>query len=162
LNYPEGTKLAYLTQTTLSVSETQKMTYLLHRRFPQIAGPPKANICYATQNRQDAVGKFCADRESGVDVVLIVGSRTSSNSCRLAEKAETLGICAYLIDGHHDISSGLFRGDETVLISAGASAPEYVVQECVNVLQNRFAATVEEKTVCEENVHFRLPKELQS
>jgi len=156
LNYPEGTKLSYVTQTTLSVNETQKMTDWLRRKFPGIAGPPQANICYATQNRQDAVEKLCA----GVDVALIVGSRTSSNSCRLAEKAEALGICAYLIDGHLDITSGLFRGDETVLISAGASAPEYVVQECLNVLKSRFNATVEEKTVCKENVRFRLPEEL--
>ena len=157
LNFELDEKLAYLTQTTLSIDETHKMIELMRRRFPGIVGPENANICYATQNRQDAVKELGA----GADIVLVVGSRTSSNSRRLAEKAESLGICSYLVDGPDDIATGWFHGNETVLITAGASAPEHVVQACVGILQARFQATVEEKTVCQEKISFRLPMELQ-
>lgn len=156
LSFSPEDKLAYLTQTTLSVNETKKMIDLLRKRYPNIAGPPKANICYATQNRQDAVEKL----SKGVDIVLIVGSRTSSNSRRLAEQAESLGICSYLVDGPDDITTGWFTGNETVLVSAGASAPEGIVQQCVQTLRDRFGASIEEKKVCEEKTSFRLPKEL--
>lgn len=149
-------KLVYLTQTTLSVKETRGMIDLLRKKFPQIVGPPAANICYATQNRQDAIEKL----GDGVNIALIVGSRNSSNSRRLAERAESLGICSYLVDGPDDIATGWFEGGETVLISAGASAPEHLVQDCVHMLRTRFGATVEERRVCEEKVSFRLPAEL--
>ncbi len=148
------TKLAFLTQTTLSVDETRSMIELMKRRFPGIVGPDNANICYATQNRQNAVREL----GTGADIVLVVGSRSSSN--RLAEKAESLGICSYLVDGPDDIAAGWFRGDETVLITAGASAPEHIVQSCVAMLQDRFQATVEEKIVCNEKIAFPLPQEL--
>ena len=156
LEFDPDEKLAYVTQTTLSVDETRNMIERLRHRFPGIAGPENANICYATQNRQDAVKQL----SESVDIVLVVGSRSSSNSRRLAEKAESLDVCSYLVDGPDDIAAGWFQGDETVLITAGASAPEHLVQSCVRVLQDRFHATVEEKTVCEEKISFRLPKEL--
>lgn len=149
--------LAYLTQTTLSVSETKMLVDLLYRKYPNIVGPAQTNICYATQNRQDAVRQL--SREA--DVVLIVGSRTSSNSRRLAERAESLGVCSYLVDGPDDITTGWFLGTETVLISAGASAPEHIVQDCIGILRRRFDATVEERQVCKETLTFRLPKGLQ-
>ncbi len=153
---PDESKVAYLTQTTLSVNETRRMIEILKERFPKIVSPSAANICYATQNRQDAVTVLGAD----VEIVLVVGSRTSSNSRRLAERAESLGICSYLVDGPDDITAGWFRGDETVLVTAGASAPEHVVQACVQVLRDRFQTTVEEKTVREETVSFPLPEGL--
>ncbi|MDR2757171.1 MAG: 4-hydroxy-3-methylbut-2-enyl diphosphate reductase [Planctomycetaceae bacterium] len=156
LSFQPDEKLVYLTQTTLSVEETAKMIKLLRQRFPTIAGHTDANICYATQNRQNAVRQLSV----GVDVVLVVGSRTSSNSRRLAELAESLGICSYLVDGPNDIVLELLRGNETILITAGASAPEQIVQDCVQILQNQFQATVEEKTTCIESLAFQLPKEL--
>jgi 4-hydroxy-3-methylbut-2-enyl diphosphate reductase len=156
LSFQPNEKLAYLTQTTLSVEETAKMIELLRQRFPAIVGPSAANICYATQNRQNAVRELSVD----VDAVLVIGSPTSSNSRRLAELAESLGICSYLVDGPNDITQELFQGNETILITAGASAPEQIVQDCVQVLQTRFQATVEEKTTCKESLSFRLPKEL--
>ncbi len=157
LAFDEDVKLAYLTQTTLSVDETRRMIGRLRERFPRIVGPDAANICYATQNRQNAVRQL----SFGVDIVLIIGSRSSSNSRRLAERAEAIGICSYLVDGPDDITTGWFRGDEIVLVSAGASAPEHVVQGCVDVLKTRFHATVEERRVCEETTVFRLPRELR-
>lgn len=157
LTFDPGEKLAYLTQTTLSVNETADMIALLRRRFPDIVGPSAANICYATQNRQDAVERLGGE----ADIVLVVGSRSSSNSRRLAERAESLGICSYLVDGPDDIAAGWFVGDETVLVTAGASAPEYVVRQCVDILRNRFGSTFEEKSVCEESVVFKLPRELR-
>lgn len=156
LSFDPKQKLAYLTQTTLSIDDTKRMIELLRQKFPRIAGPPSANICYATKNRQDAVERLAA----GTDIVLVVGSRSSSNSRRLAERAEALGVCSYLVDGPDDIATGWFHGNETVLISAGASAPEHVLQACVDVLRNRFGATTEEKRVCEEKIAFRLPPEL--
>ncbi len=156
LKFSPDEKLAYLTQTTFSVDETRSMIDLMKRRFPGIVGPENANVCYATQNRQDAVRTLGA----ASDIVLVVGSRTSSNSRRLAEKAELLGICSYLVDGPDDIATGWFHGGETVLITAGASAPEHVVQGCVDMLRARFGATVEEKTVCLEKIAFPLPTPL--
>lgn len=154
LPLPANTKVAYLTQTTLSVTETEGIVAQLRRRFPDIVGPARSNICYATQNRQDAIAQLC----QGVDLALIVGSRTSSNSRRLAERAEALGICSYLVDGPDDIATGWFQGDETVLVSAGASAPEAIVQQCIEVLRTRFDATFEEKTTCEEKLAFKPPR----
>ncbi|MDR2705082.1 MAG: 4-hydroxy-3-methylbut-2-enyl diphosphate reductase [Planctomycetaceae bacterium] len=158
LSFQPNEKLAYLTQTTLSVEETAKMIELLRQRFPTIAGPSAANICYATQNRQNAVRELSV----GADAALVVGSQTSSNSRRLAELAKSLGISSYLVDGPDDITQNLFQGNETILITAGASAPEQIVQDCVQVLQTRFQATVEEKTTCNESLSFRLPKEIDN
>ncbi len=151
-------KLAYLTQTTLSVDDASRIINRLKARFPQIIGPPKDDICYATQNRQEAVRKL----SDGADLVIVLGSQNSSNSQRLAELARDSGIRAHLIDGANEIDPGWFRGDETVVITAGASAPESVVQDCVGWLRDRFSATVEERSIREEDVYFPLPKELRA
>jgi len=151
-------KLAYLTQTTLSVDDASRIINRLKARFPQIVGPPKDDICYATQNRQEAVRILSAD----ADIVLVLGSQNSSNSQRLAELARENGIAAHLIDGADEIDPGWFRGGETVVITAGASAPESVVQDCIAWLRDRFAAEVEERSIRTEEVYFPLPKELRA
>lgn len=159
-NLPFGPsdKLAYLTQTTLSVDDASKIINRLKARFPQIVGPPKDDICYATQNRQEAVRLL----SEGADIVLVLGSQNSSNSQRLAELARDSGIAAFLIDGADEIDPAWFAGDETVVITAGASAPESVVQDCIRWLRERYAADVEERTIREEEVYFPLPKELRA
>ena len=158
LPFGPGDTLAYLTQTTLSVDDASRIITRLKERFPQIVGPPKDDICYATQNRQEAVRLLSED----ADLVIVLGSQNSSNSQRLAELARERGIPAHLIDGANEIDAGWFRGDETVVITAGASAPESVVQDCITLLKERFAATVEERTIREEEVYFPLPKELRA
>ncbi len=150
-------KIAYLTQTTLSVDDANVVIDALRRKFPQIANPPKDDICYATQNRQEAV----RDLATRADVVLVLGSQNSSNSKRLAEIAGALGPHAHLIDGVSEIRPEWFAGAETVLITAGASAPEDVVLECVEYLEREYGATVSEETIREENVHFPLPRTLR-
>jgi 4-hydroxy-3-methylbut-2-enyl diphosphate reductase len=158
LDLPADAKVAYLTQTTLSVDDADVIIAALRKRFPHIAGPKKDDICYATQNRQEAVKDLVPE----VDVVLVLGSRNSSNSLRLAELATTCGKPAYLIDGVNEIKPAWFAGAETVLVTAGASAPEDVVQECVDYLQRNYCATVETRTIREEDVSFQLPKELRA
>ena len=151
-------KLAYLTQTTLSVDDASRIISRLKERFPQIVGPPKDDICYATQNRQEAVRLLSGD----ADLVIVLGSRNSSNSQRLAELAADSGIPAHLIDGASEIDPAWFTGNETVVITAGASAPESVVQDCVQWLRSHYGATVEERVIREEDVYFPLPKELRA
>ena len=158
LEFPADAKLAYLTQTTLSVDDASHIIEHLRARFPDIVGPPKEDICYATQNRQQAVRELSHE----ADVVLVVGSQNSSNSQRLRELAVENGIPGYLIDGPDDIHREWFRGDETVLLTAGASAPESIVAECVKFLQEEFAADVQPRSVRDEQVHFPLPKELRT
>ncbi len=150
-------KIAYLTQTTLSVDDANVVIAALRQKFPQINNPPKDDICYATQNRQEAI----RDLAPKTDLVLVLGSQNSSNSKRLAEIADALGPHAHLIDGVAEIDPAWLDGVETVLITAGASAPEDVVQECVEYLQERYGATIQEEWVREENVHFPLPKTLR-
>jgi 4-hydroxy-3-methylbut-2-enyl diphosphate reductase len=150
-------KIAYLTQTTLSVDDANVVIDALRAKFPQIANPPKDDICYATQNRQEAIRELAPK----ADLVLVLGSQNSSNSRRLQEIASSLGPHAHLIDGVGEIQPEWFDGVESVLITAGASAPEDVVQECIEYLQREYGATVEEATVREENVHFPLPKSLR-
>lgn len=157
LQIPPGTKLAYLTQTTLSVSEATRVIERLRQRFPDISCPPKEDICYATTNRQEAVSALAPQ----ADLVLVLGSQNSSNSLRLKEIACELGKAAYLIDGAAEIQLEWFEGCETVLITAGASAPEVVVEECVDFIVNRFGAEVEPVTIREEHVHFPIPRELR-
>jgi 4-hydroxy-3-methylbut-2-enyl diphosphate reductase len=157
LEVDDGDRLAYLTQTTLSVDDAAEIIARLRQRFPAIVGPAKDDICYATQNRQEAVRELSAE----ADVALIVGSGNSSNSVRLAELAAASGLQTHLIDGAGDIDPAWFSGDETVLITAGASAPETVVQDCVRVLCERFQAAVENRSLREENVRFLLPKDLR-
>jgi 4-hydroxy-3-methylbut-2-enyl diphosphate reductase len=157
LALPAGAKVAYLTQTTLSVDDAEVIIAALRRRFPQIVGPSKDDICYATQNRQEAVKGLVPE----ADVVLVLGSQNSSNSLRLAELARACGKPAHLIDGVREIVDDWFDGVETVLITAGASAPEEVVQECVAYLRARHGATLENRVVREERVQFPLPRELR-
>jgi 4-hydroxy-3-methylbut-2-enyl diphosphate reductase len=146
-------RLAYLTQTTLSVTETMEIIAKLKERFPHIVGPKKEDICYATQNRQEAVRTLGHQ----ADMLLVVGSPNSSNSRRLAELGTSRNVPSHLIDGPEDIDLGWFHGDETVLITAGASAPESVVQECVELLRWKFGGSVELQAVREEQVRFTLP-----
>ena len=158
LKIPQGTKLAYLTQTTLSVDDANRIITRLRSRFPEIASPPKDDICYATQNRQEAVRVL----SEGADVVLVLGSQNSSNSQRLKELATEQGVRGYLIDGAADIEPNWFKESDKVVVTAGASAPESVVQECIEFLTERFAATVEVRELRKEEVHFSLPKELRA
>jgi 4-hydroxy-3-methylbut-2-en-1-yl diphosphate reductase len=158
LDLPDDAKVAYLTQTTLSVDDAEVIIRALRKRFPHIAGPKKDDICYATQNRQEAVKDLVPD----VDIVIVLGSRNSSNSLRLAEIARSYRKPAYLIDGVGEIAASWFVNAERVLVTAGASAPEDVVQECVAYLKRFHGATVETRTIREEDVSFQLPKELRS
>ena len=157
LDVPNPDRLAYLTQTTLSVDDAARIVARLRERFPKIVGPSEADICYATQNRQEAVRRL--SREA--DIVLVVGSQNSSNSQRLTELARASGVPAHLIDSASDIDPAWLSGHETVLVTAGASAPETLVQQCVGYLQQRFGATVESRSVREEKVRFQLPRELR-
>jgi 4-hydroxy-3-methylbut-2-en-1-yl diphosphate reductase len=158
LTLPPDAKLAYLTQTTLSVDECEGIIAALRRKYPQIVGPAKSDICYATQNRQEAVRDLSAEAR----VVLVLGSRNSSNSLRLAELARLRGRSAHLIDTVRDVRDDWFRPDDVVLVTAGASAPEENVQEVIDFLRRRFNATVETRTVREEHVSFPLPRELRN
>jgi 4-hydroxy-3-methylbut-2-enyl diphosphate reductase len=157
LDLPADARVAYLTQTTLSVDDADVIIAALRRRFPHIVGPSRDDICYATQNRQEAVKDLVPE----ADLVLVLGSRNSSNSLRLAELARSMGKPAYLVDGVEGIDDTWFSGARTVLITAGASAPEEVVQQCLAYLQQRHGATVESRTVHEEHVSFPLPRELR-
>ncbi len=157
LEVEDESKLAYLTQTTLSVDDANRIISRLKQRFPLIQGPPKEDICYATQNRQEAVRTLAKE----ADLVLVLGSQNSSNSQRLRELAEENGIKACLIDGPEDIKLEWFDGVETVLVTAGASAPESVVNQCLDYLTEQFNATVEARSIRKEEVHFPLPKELR-
>jgi 4-hydroxy-3-methylbut-2-en-1-yl diphosphate reductase len=157
LTLPADVKLAYLTQTTLSVDETRGIIAALKKKYPQVAGPSKDDICYATQNRQEAVQTLVPD----ADVVVVLGSQNSSNSNRLAEIAKQKGKPAYLIDRVSEMKAEWFKPTDTVLVTAGASAPEEHVQDCVGFLVEHFAAEVENRTIREEHVSFPLPKELR-
>jgi 4-hydroxy-3-methylbut-2-enyl diphosphate reductase len=145
--------LRYLTQTTLSVDETNEIVRILTERFPSIEGPPRDDICYATQNRQDAV-KVIAPRS---DVVLVIGSRNSSNSNRLAELSTELGTPAFLVDDEGDVDDAWLDGAATVGLTSGASAPEWLVHRMLAWLAERGFAEVEEVTLTEERVRFSLP-----
>jgi 4-hydroxy-3-methylbut-2-enyl diphosphate reductase len=150
-------KLAYLTQTTLSVDDASRIINRLIERFPHVVGPPKADICYATQNRQEAVRILARE----ASVVLVLGSQNSSTSQRLADLASDTTGRTYLIDGAQDIDLAWFVPEDTVLITAGASAPETVVEQCVALLIETFGAQVESRTIREEEVYFPLPKEFR-
>ncbi len=149
--------LAYVTQTTLSVDDTRNIIDALRNKFPNIKGPRKDDICYATQNRQDAVREL-ADK---VDVFLVIGSANSSNSNRLRELAEKQNVDAYLIDGAEDINKTWFDKAQSIGVTAGASAPEVLVQQVITALQALFETTIITNEKATENVHFQLPKELR-
>jgi len=150
-------KLAYVTQTTLSMDDTAKVISALRERFPEIEGPRKDDICYATQNRQDAVKQLALEAE----LVLVVGSVNSSNSNRLRELAERCGAQAYLIDDADQIKDSWLEGKPAIGVTAGASAPEILVQNVVNRLKELGADHPIQLDGIEENIHFSLPKELR-
>jgi len=149
--------LAFVTQTTLSMDDTSRVIDALRARFPTISGPRKDDICYATQNRQDAVKQLATD----CDVVLVVGSPNSSNSNRLRELAERMGTPAYLIDGAEDMQRDWFSDNAIVGMTAGASAPEVLVQGVIAQLQEWGASQVQELDGRAENVTFSMPQELR-
>jgi len=155
VEHPE--EIAYVTQTTLSVDDTQSVIKALKERFPAIRGPKHDDICYATQNRQDAVKELAQK----VDLVLVVGSINSSNSNRLRELAEKQGIAAYLIDGADDIEEAWFQGINAVGLTAGASAPESLVQEVSDALEKLGGCAAEEISGRLETMEFALPRELR-
>ena len=150
-------RLAYVTQTTLSMDDTARVIECLRQRFPKIEGPKKDDICYATQNRQDAVKQLALE----CGLVLVVGSPNSSNSNRLRELAERCGSSAYLIDGPEDLDSSWFKNVERVGITAGASAPDVLVRAVITGLKDFGAGIPEELSGRPENVSFSLPKDLR-
>jgi 4-hydroxy-3-methylbut-2-enyl diphosphate reductase len=156
LNVKDAGKLAYVTQTTLSVDDAQVIVEALRARFPDIVGPKRDDICYATQNRQDAV-KFMAPRS---ELVLVVGSPNSSNSNRLREVAEQFGVPAFLIDNAAQIDPSWLSGRKRIGVTAGASAPEVLVDEVVARLRELGAGSVRMLEGAPENVNFPLPREL--
>jgi 4-hydroxy-3-methylbut-2-enyl diphosphate reductase len=149
--------LAYVTQTTLSVDDTRLMINRLREKFPDIKGPRKDDICYATQSRQDAVRELAKH----VDVLLVLGSTNSSNSNRLRELAEKQGVAAYLIDGAADIKTEWLETASAIGVTAGASAPEVLVQDVTARLEKLYGASVIQNGGHTENVSFQLPKELR-
>ena len=151
-------RLAYVTQTTLSVDDAAQVIAALKQRFPNITGPRKDDICYATQNRQDAVKTLAGT----TDIVLVVGSKNSSNSNRLREVAETRGTHAYLIDDASQINPSWLKGAANIGVTAGASAPEVLVKEVVDTLTHNNAAPVSQIEGAEEGITFVLPKDLQT
>jgi len=151
-------KLAYVTQTTLSVDDTKTIINALKTKFPNIHGPETKDICYATQNRQQAV----KDMAQKVDLLLVVGSRNSSNSNRLRDLGEESGIPAYLIDDATDIKPEWLEGISRVGLSAGASAPELLVERVIRFLETLRPVKVEPFEVVKESVYFNLPKEVRS
>ena len=157
LQVRDPARLAYVTQTTLSVDDTSRVIDALRARFPQVQGPRKDDICYATQNRQDSVAALAAK----VDVVLVVGSRNSSNSNRLRELAESRGIPAYLIDGPADIQPQWINGAVRVGLTAGASAPEVLVRQVVDRLRELGGEVPQEMEGRAENIVFSLPPALR-
>ena len=156
LPFPRDAEVAYATQTTLSVDETEAIVAALRARYPNLVEPRRSDICYATQNRQDAVKALVA---RGIEHLLVVGSRTSSNSRRLCEVAENLGVPASLIDGPDDIEPSRLGEAGTIGLTAGASAPEHLVQAVVAHLARR-GFTPQEVVVLQEDVRFQLPREL--
>jgi 4-hydroxy-3-methylbut-2-enyl diphosphate reductase len=146
-------RVAYLTQTTLAVDETAGVVDALRKRFPEMVGPSSSDICYATQNRQDAVRALAND----CDVVLVVGSQNSSNSRRLVEVAERAGCRAELVDDASEVRPELLIGASRVGLTAGASAPEELVHAVVRGIDGLGDVTVSERTVAREDVHFKLP-----
>jgi 4-hydroxy-3-methylbut-2-enyl diphosphate reductase len=157
LDVDEGEGLAYLTQTTLSLDDTSKVVDVLRERFPNLIGPPSADICYATQNRQDAVKKICEE----ATIVLVVGSKTSSNANRLVEVAKDRGADAYLIDDERDLDPSWLEGHEVVGLTAGASSPDALVRRVADRLAELGYADGEEVEIAREDVFFRLPASLR-
>jgi len=156
LSVPNPDQVAYLTQTTLSLDETKDIIAALKKKFPNIKGPAAQDICYATENRQVAV----KDVASYADLLLVVGSENSSNSNRLVEVARNLGTNAHLIDSYKNIKPEWLEGVKTIALTAGASAPECLVEEVVSFLAGQSFTNVQELEVMPENVRFGLPPEI--
>jgi 4-hydroxy-3-methylbut-2-enyl diphosphate reductase len=157
LEVPDPDRVAYITQTTLSVDETLEIIAALQARYPAIVGPKRDDICYATQNRQNAVKELAAE----VDLVLVIGSRNSSNSNRLVDVTREVGVPAYLIDDDHDIQPAWLAGVRTVGITSGASAPESLVTRVVDHFRALGVHRVESHELVDEDVHFQLPVQLR-
>ncbi|EYU16210.1 4-hydroxy-3-methylbut-2-enyl diphosphate reductase [Photorhabdus aegyptia] len=157
LKVKDEDNLCFMTQTTLSVDDTSEVIDALNARFPNIVGPRKDDICYATTNRQEAVRDLASD----ADIVLVVGSKNSSNSNRLAELAQRVGKPAYLIDSAEDIKEEWITGTSLIGVTAGASAPDILVQQVIERLKNLGADSVRELHGREENIVFEVPKELR-
>ena len=158
LDLPSDAKLAYVTQTTLSVDETGEIITALRRRFPEIRAPRKEDICYATSNRQWAVKEMLPE----IDLLLVIGSRNSSNSNRLVETSRAAGTAAYLIDDETEIDEAWLDGRTTVGITSGASAPEKLVSRVCDWFRARGVTNIEPYRIVEEDVTFRLPVELRA
>jgi 4-hydroxy-3-methylbut-2-enyl diphosphate reductase len=157
LELPADAKLAYVTQTTLSVDETGEIIKALRHRFPEIRAPRKEDICYATSNRQWAVKDMLPE----IDLLLVIGSRNSSNSNRLVETARAGGVAAHLIDDETEIDEAWLEGVETVGITSGASAPEKLVERACDWFRTRGVMDIEAYRLVDEDVTFRLPIELR-
>lgn len=157
LQVTDATNLAYVTQTTLSVDDTKKVIDALKERFPKIQGPRKDDICYATQNRQDAVRSLSRD----ADIVVVVGSPNSSNSNRLKELAEQIGVPSYLVDQPQQIKQSWFDGVDVVGVTAGASAPEILVKQVIDQIKHWGGKVVNEADGPSEDISFSLPIELR-
>ena len=157
LHFPPETRLAYVTQTTLSVDETGEIIGALRRRFPEIHAPKKEDICYATSNRQWAVKEMLNE----IDLLLVIGSRNSSNSNRLVETAHAAGVAAYLIDDETEIEPAWFDEVEIVGITSGASAPEKLVERVCDWFRAYGVEQIDSYRLVDEGVEFRLPVELR-
>jgi 4-hydroxy-3-methylbut-2-enyl diphosphate reductase len=157
LDLPADTKLAYITQTTLSVDETLEIIAVLRRRFPQIYAPKKEDICYATSNRQWAVKEMAEH----IELLLVIGSRNSSNSNRLVEVARDIGVASYLIDDESDIDPAWLDGVEVVGVTSGASAPEKLVERVCDWFRARGVTDIKPYRMVDEDVTFKLPVELR-
>jgi len=157
LEFPEGTRLAYVTQTTLSVDETMEIITALRARFPEIHAPKKEDICYATSNRQWAVKEMLSE----IELLLVIGSRNSSNSNRLVEVARAGGVASYLVDDATELDESWLEGVEVVGITSGASAPETLVQGLCDWFRERGVTDIEPYRLIDEDVEFRLPVELR-
>jgi 4-hydroxy-3-methylbut-2-enyl diphosphate reductase len=157
LSFPEGTMLAYVTQTTLSVDETRDLIAALRKRFPNIRAPQREDICYATSNRQWAVKELLPE----VDLVLVIGSKNSSNSSRLVDVASAAGVASYLIDDETEVDERWLDGVEVVGITSGASAPEKLVLRVCDWFRARGVTNIEAHFLVEEDIEFRLPVELR-
>ena len=157
LTIQNDNKLAYITQTTLSVDDTKDIIHALKQRFPNIQGGDVSDICYATQNRQDAVRALAKQ----VDMIFVMGAKNSSNSNRLQEIGIELGVKSYLIESYHEIEMAWFQSVESIGITAGASAPESVVQELIEFLSQKYDVTVKTLETIKEDIYFNLPRQLR-
>ncbi len=157
LPFTQDDKIAYITQTTLSMDDANVIISAIKQRYPQVKRPPSEDICYATTNRQHAVRLLAPE----ADVCIVVGSKNSSNSVRLTEISAASGCPAYLVDDAGELNDEWFEGVQSILLTAGASAPEHLVQQIVEQLYERHGAVMDNRLTQEENMHFELPRSLR-